>query len=242
MAQSRELILAVLPTGPLQVNTTLIADPRAKRGWVIDPGGDPDRIDEWMTAQGVTPAGILLTHGHFDHIGAVAELKKRWGAPVALHGGDHFMVERASAQAQSYGLPPVDPFEIDHAWSEGEETFAELDVDILHTPGHTPGSLLIRLPSGVVATGDTLFKGSVGRTDFPASDPAAMQDSLRRLDAWLNEDEILIPGHGPNTTLADERRSNPFLQQALRWRAGVNVKGEVDPKNWTVGFVKTEGA
>lgn len=171
---------------------------------LIDPGYSPEELLEWVQTQRKTLAAILLTHGHFDHTGAVKELAQQTGCPVYLHEGDKDMSARLSGGGPYYT----------HTYAEGDQlTLAGLQLQVLHTPGHTPGCVCI-LADGVMFSGDTLFAGTCGRTDLPGGDFQQMRQSLARL-AKLEGDYQVLPGHGESSTLALERRFNPYMQPQL---------------------------
>ncbi|WP_066683723.1 MBL fold metallo-hydrolase [Christensenella intestinihominis] len=204
--------MKVIPvtTGALLENAYIAADEEAKEAIVIDPGDDAREIEEQLDRLGLGVAYILLTHGHADHIGAVEELKNRYHAKVAIHAGDAEML--VSARSNLSGLMG-NPFSIgpaDILLEDGDMVEAgNLALRVLHTPGHSPGSVCF-LRDGVIFSGDTLFEGSIGRTDFPGSSMEAMRDSLKRLKE-LEGDYDVYPGHGAPTTLAQEKAMNPYM-------------------------------
>ncbi len=187
-----------LPLGQLQTNCYILQN--GDRCLAIDPGGEPERVLALLAQKGLTLEAILLTHGHFDHVGAVRELAAQTDCEVYLH-------------ELELSLPPAitaGPLYYTHTYGEGDDlTLAGLSFSVLHTPGHTPGSVCLRF-GGDLFSGDTLFAGSCGRTDFPGGSAAQMRSSLRRL-ASLEGDLKICPGHGESTTLSDEKRYNPYL-------------------------------
>ena len=201
--------------GAFQENALLVVDDRAGRAALVDPGAEGERLVAAVERSGATLEAIWLTHAHLDHVGGIAAVKRRWDVPVYLHPADEPLYRNAGRQAAAYGLPFEVPPPADRTLADGDTLrVGELSFLVVHSPGHSPG-LCIFVGEGVVFAGDLLFAGSIGRTDLPLSDPAAMQRSLDRLDA-LGDELVVYPGHGPVTTLGEERRSNPFLTGAAR--------------------------
>ncbi len=202
---------AIIPSGPLEVNCVIVYN--EEKGLIFDPGGSVERIANFLDNNRISPELILNTHGHFDHIGAVSELKRRYGIPFAMSKKDEFLVRQASVHASFFGLPSVISPEIDNDIHEGikiENSVA--DIRIIDTPGHTPGGLSFYIEElNILITGDTLFNGSVGRTDFPYSDFDELKRSIKKLYN-LNDDTIVIPGHGELTKIGLEKRGNPFVR------------------------------
>lgn len=190
--------ISTLSLGMLQTNCYLLS--HGDRCLAIDPGGEPEKVLDFLRRQGLTLEAILLTHGHFDHVGAVKPLAEETGCPVYLCQEDLNLP----------GTMTAGPLYYTHSYGEGDQlTLAGMTFTVLHTPGHTPGSVCLRFGEHLF-TGDTLFAGSCGRTDFPGSSPAAMGRSLTRLAA-LRENFKVYPGHGETTTLDEEKRYNPYL-------------------------------
>ncbi len=190
--------ISTLSLGMLQTNCYLLSN--GDRCLAIDPGGEPEKVLDFLRRQGLTLEAILLTHGHFDHVGAVKPLAEETGCPVYLCQEDLSLP----------GTMTAGPLYYTHSYGEGDQlTLAGMTFTVLHTPGHTPGSVCLRFGEHLF-TGDTLFAGSCGRTDFPGSSPAAMGRSLTRLAA-LRENLKIYPGHGETTTLDEEKRYNPYL-------------------------------
>ncbi len=206
------MILRMLAVGPLEVNCYIVADDNTKDAIVIDPGDEPDRIMEYL--DGYKARYIICTHAHFDHVGAVSDIKSKTDAKVMLHKGDLELYQGARDQAAFWGydlepLPDVDGF-----LREGDRIeIGSLMFEVLHTPGHSPGCICL-YGEGIVFTGDTLFAGSVGRTDFLGGNLAQLKDSFRRL-LRLPDDVRVLPGHGPETTMKREKHDNPFSDDAL---------------------------
>ncbi len=190
--------ITVLQLGMLQTNCYILS--QMDRCLVIDPGGEPEVVLDFLEAHGLRPEAILLTHGHFDHVGGVRALAAETDCPVYLCEED-----LALPSAMTSG-----PLYYTNSYGEGDcFTLADMTFTVLHTPGHTPGSVCLRFGEHLF-TGDTLFAGSCGRTDFPGSSPVAMKASLSRLAA-LEENLTVYPGHGETTTLDEEKRYNPYL-------------------------------
>lgn len=196
-----------LVVGPLEVNCYIIGD--KKRTIVIDPGDEPDRILEIISKRGLTIDYIVCTHGHFDHVGAVPEIKNVTGAKVLVHKDELEIYHAARDMAAFWGYEIDNLPEPDILLSEGDNIKAgDLNFKVLHTPGHSPGGICL-YGEGLVLTGDTLFAGSVGRTDFFGGDMNQLKKSFNRLMS-LPEETKVLPGHGPGSTIGEEKRGNPF--------------------------------
>lgn len=205
------MIIRTIPVGPLEANCFVIADGISKKAVVVDPGDEPDRITEIIEQEGFSVEYIICTHAHFDHIGAVPDIKALTDADVVLHKDDIELYQGAEDQAALWGynlspLPKPDILVEDGDLIE----VGGLKFDIIHTPGHSPGSLCL-YGENIVVTGDTLFAGAVGRTDFYGGDMNKLKSSFERLMALPPSTEVL-PGHGPNTTIGRERSDNFFLK------------------------------
>ena len=217
-----DLKAAIVQVTPFQQNCLLLWDAETKRGSVFDPGGDAERIFAAVRQSGFTVDSILLTHGHLDHAGgaeALQALLAEAGQPVEIVGPDArdaFLLDGIAAQAKRYGIEGMANCTPDRWLTEGEQVKAAgLTFDVLHCPGHTPGHVVFFAPAAKLAVvGDVLFRGSVGRTDFPYGDSAALLDSIARKLLPLGDDVSFVCGHGPGSTLGAERRSNPFLTGA----------------------------
>lgn len=203
-----------LTVGPLQENCWLLHDDVAGEVVVVDPGDEGDRIAAAVDATGRPLSAIWLTHAHFDHIGGVAALKRRWpSAPVFLHPADQPVYAFGARAAGSWGIPFEAPGPPDRELHEGVAMrCGEHEFAVWHLPGHAPGHVAF-IGAGHFIGGDVLFAGSVGRTDLPLSEPAALDRSLKRV-ASLPPATIVLPGHGPGTTIERELRFNPFLNGA----------------------------
>jgi hydroxyacylglutathione hydrolase len=212
MAKARA---AIIPVTPFEQNCTLLWCETTNQGAIIDPGGDLDRIEGAIAETGVTIGQILLTHGHIDHAGGAAELKERLGVEiVGPHEADRFLLERLAATGRSYGIMGARDVVPDRWLEEGDAvTIGELAFEVLHCPGHSPGSVaLINAGQRFAIVGDVLFNGSVGRTDLPGGDHAALIASIRQKLLPLGDDIAFLCGHGPGSTFGHERATNPFLR------------------------------
>ena len=208
--------ISQLTVGPFYENCYLVVDESAQRGVLIDPGDEAPRIIRMVRESAAELEAIWLTHAHVDHIGALAAVKREWDVPVFLHPADEPLFAAASKQAAFYGLAFEQPDPPERAFVEGTRAHVgSLEFAVLHTPGHAPG-LVVFYGDGVLLAGDLLFAGSIGRTDLPLSDPAAMAASLERVMRQLPDDVVVHPGHGPSTTIGRERASNPFLNGEAR--------------------------
>jgi len=194
--------------GPLEVNAYVAADPVKKEAFLIDPGGDPGRIKRFLDRNGFTLKFIINTHGHGDHIAANGFFK----APVYIHRLDaDFLADPEKNLSATFGFPITSPG-ASRLLEDGETLAAgDMKMEILHTPGHTPGSISIRM-GGAVFTGDALFRGSIGRTDFSYGDEELLIESIKNKLLVLDDDTVIYPGHGEPSTIGEERRSNPFLK------------------------------
>lgn len=207
------LTAAIVPVTPFQQNCTLIWDAETKKGAVIDPGGDLELIEKAIAEVGMKPEKILLTHGHIDHAGGAAELRERLGVPIeGPHEAERPLLDALEAQGQAYGMEAraVTP---DRWLAEGDTvTVAGHTFEVLHCPGHSPGSVvLVNRPQRFALVGDVLFQGSVGRTDVPLGNHEALMTSIRSKLLPLGDDFAFICGHGPTSTIGQERRTNPFI-------------------------------
>jgi len=204
-----------ITVGAFQENCYLLIDDRANRAVIVDPGGEPQRLITEIERSGATLEAIWITHAHVDHVGAIASVKERWNVPVYLHPLDRRLYEAAGRQAEVYGVPFEEPPAPDHEFADGEELkIGTREMKVLHAPGHSPGHVVIH-GDGIALVGDCLFAGSIGRTDLPMSNPQNLAESLKKIAA-LPPDTVVYPGHGPETTIGEERTSNPFLNGTAR--------------------------
>ncbi|UZK68515.1 MBL fold metallo-hydrolase [Sphingomonas sp. S1-29] len=204
---------AIIPVTPLQQNCTLLWCTKTMRAAVIDPGGDLARIHAAIAQAEVTVEKIVLTHGHIDHCGEAKPLADELGVPIeGPHEADRFWIARLDEDGRNYGIHGV-PFEPSRWLVEGDTvTVGELVLDVYETPGHTPGHVVFHHPESKLAVvGDVLFKGSVGRTDFPLSDTQALIDSVVTKLWPMGDDTVFLPGHGEPSQFGVERLNNPFV-------------------------------
>ncbi|WP_454914671.1 MBL fold metallo-hydrolase [Xanthobacter sediminis] len=211
--------IAIVPVTPFAQNCSIVWCTRTLKGAVIDPGGDLDRITAAIAETSATIEKILLTHGHVDHAAGAAELAEILKVPVeGPHAADQFLLDGLPAMATKYGFEGGRALTPDRYLSEGDPlAIGELKLDILHVPGHTPGHLVYVLKAENIAiVGDTLFRGSVGRTDFPYGDHAQLIAGIVGKLLPLGNAVVCLPGHGALTSIGDERANNPFLQPSLQ--------------------------
>jgi len=209
------MIVRTLTVGPFQENCYLLADGDTREAVLVDPGDEGARLIAAVEHEGFTLRAIWITHAHVDHIGGIAEVKRRFDVPVCLHPLDRPLYDLVVEIGRKYGLQVEAPPPPDHELADGDVlTVGRLSFDVLHVPGHAPGHVAF-VGHGAAFGGDCLFAGSVGRTDLPMSDPRALERSLQRLAA-LPPETVVYCGHGPATTVGDETRSNPFLTGVAR--------------------------
>lgn len=205
---------AIIPVTPFQQNCTLLWCEATKRAAIVDPGGDLPRIAEAVEKTGVTVEKILLTHGHIDHAGGAAEAREAYGVGIeGPHLADDFLLRSLVMSGQGYGIAARDVTP-DRWLSEGDEVrVGDVTFTILHCPGHSPGSVVFYNEAQRFAlVGDVIFRGSVGRTDLPGGDHAALIASIKTKLLPLGDDVAFICGHGPMSTIGEERASNPFIR------------------------------
>jgi glyoxylase-like metal-dependent hydrolase (beta-lactamase superfamily II) len=220
-ATPRELIHITLPVGMLQCNCTIIGDPLTREALVIDPGDEVTRIMDLLGRHKLTVKAIVSTHAHIDHVGGLSKLHRFTGAPVLMHQEDLPLYQAMEMQAAFLGVAAPEITSIDDLLKEGDTLrWGDYEARIIHTPGHTPGSVCLYVPqeAGTIKlvapqlyAGDTLFAGSIGRTDLWGGSMDQIMDSLRGKLLQLPDTTIVYPGHGPTTTIRNERHSNPFL-------------------------------
>jgi glyoxylase-like metal-dependent hydrolase (beta-lactamase superfamily II) len=205
----------IIPVTPFQQNCSLLWCDETMKGAIIDPGGELDKIEQQIQANGISVDKILLTHAHIDHAGGAADCSRRLKAPIlGPHGEDSFWIELLPQIAQQYGFPPSESFTPekwlnDNDWVEiGNER-----LKVLHCPGHTPGHVIFYHQNSQLAwVGDVLFKGSIGRTDFPKGDYDTLITSIKQKLWPLGNDVRFVSGHGPMSTFGTERQTNPFVK------------------------------
>jgi len=204
----------VIPVTPFQQNCTLYWCPDTKEAAVIDPGGDLEKIQQAIADEGVSVTKVLLTHGHIDHAGAATVLAQALDVKIiGPHKGDLFWLEGLDQQSQMFGFEAVPPVVPDQWLNDGDSVkLGNLTLEVIHCPGHTPGHVVfVDKAASVAQVGDVLFKGAIGRTDFPRGDHATLIDSITQKLFPLGDDIRFIPGHGPESTLGNERLTNPFV-------------------------------
>ncbi|WP_028879754.1 MBL fold metallo-hydrolase [Terasakiella pusilla] len=205
----------IIPVTAFAQNCSLIWCEDTMKGCLVDPGGDMDVLLNAVEKEGITLEKILCTHGHLDHVGAVAELSKKANLPIeGPHTGDKFWIDDLAKQAQQFGFPQSESFTPTRWLNDGDQvTFGNVTLEVLHCPGHTPGHVVFfNKDTRVAIVGDVLFQGSIGRTDFPKGNHADLINAIKTKLFPLGDDVVFIPGHGPLSTIGEERKSNPFLQ------------------------------
>ncbi|MDC0948025.1 MBL fold metallo-hydrolase [Gammaproteobacteria bacterium] len=208
----------IIPVTPLEQNCSLLTCQASGESAIVDPGGDVEVILKAIKEQNADVRQILITHCHFDHVGGVAALARALGVPVVgSHQDDQPLIDALPQFAAMFGIDPPESFTPDRWLREGDTvTIGEQTLNVHFCPGHAPGHVIyVAKASRLAIVGDVLFDGSVGRTDLPMSDPQALLDSLRRHILPLDDDITFLPGHGPRSTIGEQRRRNPFLQQLL---------------------------
>ena len=212
------MILETFPVGPLHCNCTILGDEITHEAVVVDPGDNIPEILSRLQKHGLTLRQIIVTHAHIDHVGGAALLRKSTGAPVVMNQRDLELLAMMDMQAGWLGVPTPQVAPPDASAEDGLTVgLATLPAQVLHTPGHTPGSICLLLPDhDLLLAGDTLFAGSIGRTDLPGGDGRQILRSLRERLLVLPDATRVLPGHGPETTIGEERQSNPFLQPKFR--------------------------
>jgi hydroxyacylglutathione hydrolase len=207
------MIRETLSVGLLQCNCTILGDETSREAIVVDPGDDIPAIQAILQRHGLTVMQIIITHAHIDHIAGAQRLKRLSGAPILYNHNDLQLVKMMDVQASWLRVPTPEVAPPDSSLTDGQSIVVSgLSGTILHTPGHTQGSVCLYLPQqSLLLAGDTLFAGSVGRTDLPGGDTEQLLRSIHHRLLTLPDDVLVIPGHGPNTTIGEERESNPFL-------------------------------
>lgn len=211
------ITVETFPAGPLGCNCSLVVDSVTKRAIVVDPGGHFELIDAKLSALGATVDAIVHTHTHIDHVGATAAVQRKHEARACIHEADRFLYDLLPVQAAMLGIALPETVEMEGSLLDGGSLHAgAVELGVLHTPGHTPGSatFVVKTEDGTrVFTGDTLFRRGIGRTDLWGGDSGLIMKSLREKILTLPDDAIVVPGHGPETTIGEERAKNPFLNR-----------------------------
>lgn len=208
----------IIPVTPFQQNCSLVWCDATKQAAVIDPGGEIERIIAAAKVQGVTIEQIWLTHGHIDHVGGAKLLADKLDIQIlGPHEADRFWLDMLGEQSQKFGFAPMQPFAPTRYLIDGDRlNLGELELEVIHTPGHTPGHVvLFHRRSDTAFVGDVLFHGSIGRTDFPMSNHQALIESITKKLWPLGSQVQFVPGHGPGATFGDERRNNPFVADSV---------------------------
>ena len=209
------MIHKVFPVGPLQCNCSVVGDEQTREAMVIDPGDQIEDILKILKAENLTLKQIVVTHAHIDHVGGAMKLKAATGAPILMNQNDQALLKMLDMQAAWVGMKPPGQVQIDEAVDEGRVLkIGGIATSVMHTPGHTEGSICLYFPQQkTLVAGDTLFAGSIGRTDLPGGSYEKIIRSLQNQLMALPDETQVVPGHGPLTTIGEERETNPFLQK-----------------------------
>jgi glyoxylase-like metal-dependent hydrolase (beta-lactamase superfamily II) len=207
------MIHEILPVGPLQCNCSIIGDENSREAMVIDPGDDIEDVQAILAKHNLQVKQIVITHAHIDHVGGAMKLRAATGAPILLNQNDYALLKMLDVQAAWIGVATPGEVKIDHSISTGDHVSAgSLQANVMHIPGHTEGSVCLYFPAeNKLIAGDTLFAGSIGRTDLPGGSMQKIMRSLHDTVLALPDETVVVPGHGPLTTIGTERESNPFL-------------------------------
>jgi hydroxyacylglutathione hydrolase len=208
------MVHEILPVGPLQCNCSIIGDESTHEAMVIDPGDEIESVLALIRKHGLEVKQIVITHAHIDHVGGAMKLRAVTDAPILLNQNDYALLKMLDVQAAWIGVAPPGKVEIDQNIGQADTVSAgSLKANVLHTPGHTEGSICLYFPlEKKIIAGDTLFAGSIGRTDLPGGSYEKIIDSLHEKLLSLPDETVVVPGHGPLTTIGEERESNPFLK------------------------------
>ena len=208
---SSMLFFRCLPVGLLQANCYLVGDEKSNETAIIDPGGEPELILNVVKKHRLQVEYIFNSHGHFDHIGANRPVKLATGAPILIHRADADWLTNPLQPPEEFGSVEIDSPSADEYLNDGDcYHIGEIELKIIHTPGHSPGGVCFLLEDRIL-TGDTLFSGSIGRSDLPGGSEKEILDSIKKKIIILPENLLVFPGHGPATTIGEEKRNNPFL-------------------------------
>ena len=208
------MIHEILPVGLLQCNCSVIGDETTREAMVIDPGDEIEEIVAILRKHNLHVKQIVITHAHIDHVGGAMKLRGLTGAPILLNQNDYALLKMLDVQAAWIGMPAPGKVEIESNLAEGDGLrVGDISAGVIHTPGHTEGSICLYFPAQkLLIAGDTLFAGSIGRTDLPGGSFDKIMSSLHGRVLALPDETVVIPGHGPGTTIAEEREGNPFLK------------------------------
>ncbi len=209
------MIHEIIPVGPLQCNCSIVGDETTREAMVIDPGDDIEDVLAIVQKHGLTVKQIVITHAHIDHVGGATKLKRTTGAPILLNQNDYALLKMLDVQATWIGVKSPEAVTIDQSVSTGDTIKAGgLAAQVIHTPGHTEGSICLYFDTEkTIFAGDTLFAGSIGRTDLPGGSYEKIITSLHEQVLVLPDETAVVPGHGQLTTIGEERQTNPFLQR-----------------------------
>jgi hydroxyacylglutathione hydrolase len=209
------MLVKKLVVGDLQTNCYILGDEKSKEGIVIDPGGDPEDIEEVIQKEGLKIKYIILTHGHADHIAALAELKKKTNALILIHPSDADMLIDSTYNLSIFtGQDLICP-EADKFLDDGDKVeVGGFELEVLHTPGHSPGGISLFVDK-IIFTGDALFCEGIGRSDLPGASHTQLLESIKNKILLKPDDTVVYPGHGPETTIGDEKRNNPWIRGNL---------------------------
>jgi glyoxylase-like metal-dependent hydrolase (beta-lactamase superfamily II) len=209
------MIHKIFPVGPLQCNCSIIGDEQTHEAMVIDPGDQIEGVLEILRQEKLMLKQIVITHAHIDHVGGAMKLKAATGAPILMNQSDYALLKMLDMQAAWVGMRPPGDVQVDEAVGQGRVLkIGEISSNVIHTPGHTEGSICLYFPEEKkLIAGDTLFAGSIGRTDLPGGSMDKIMRSLHTQVLALPDETEVVPGHGPVTTIGEERETNPFLQK-----------------------------
>jgi hydroxyacylglutathione hydrolase len=209
------MIHKIFPVGPLQCNCSIVGDEQTHEAMVIDPGDQIEQILEILKQEKLQLKQIVITHAHIDHVGGAMKLKAATGAPILMNQDDQALLKMLDVQAQWIGMRPPGAVVVDESAADGHVLkIGAIPANVIHTPGHTEGSICLYMPDQqTLVAGDTLFAGSIGRTDLPGGSFDKIMRSIHTKVLALPDETTVVPGHGPKTTIGQERETNPFLQK-----------------------------
>ncbi len=206
------MIINNIVVGPLEVNCYILGCEDTKEAAIIDPGDNADEIIKVLEKADLKPVYIINTHAHFDHIGSVSAVQEHYNIDFLLHEEDLFLVNNTSTQAKAFGFDPIPKPDVNKFVNDGDKiSLGNKVIDVIHTPGHSPGCVCYLIDNNVFV-GDTLFAGSIGRSDLPGGSHETLINSIKEKLFPLEDSTIVYPGHGPSTTIDAEKKHNPFLK------------------------------